>query len=137
MQCTGPVEGNTNDTALLRKRLEYGLADPPDRITNELDALGLVELMSCANQTEIPLIDQIRERYTLILILLRDGDHEPKVRADELVERLFFSTANTLGQAYFLRLVDQRIATDLLEVLIERPFPEGTLREAKLIRPPR
>ena len=59
VQRAGAVERHAHDPALLRERLQDRLPDPPDRVGDELDSLGLVELMGGADQPEVPLIDQI------------------------------------------------------------------------------
>jgi hypothetical protein len=59
--------------------LENGLTDPPHGVGNELDALGLVELVRGANEPEVPFVDEIAETHALVLVLLGDGHHEPEV----------------------------------------------------------
>ena len=46
IQRTNLVQGQTYDTALLRQSLKNGLANPPHRITDELESTGFVELLS-------------------------------------------------------------------------------------------
>src|SRR5436309_1948088 len=53
------VEGHPHDATLLRQGLENRLANPPDRVRDELDALGLIEFVSGTNEAEIALIDEI------------------------------------------------------------------------------
>ena len=54
--------------------------------------------MSGPDQTQIPLVDQIGQGYTLILVLLGDGDNEAEVRANQLVQRLRILLPDRLGQ---------------------------------------
>ena len=58
MQGPSPVERNPDDPALLRQGLKNGLPDPPDRVGDELDALGLVELVRRADEAEVALVDR-------------------------------------------------------------------------------
>src|SRR5687768_10607029 len=76
VESAGAVERHPHDAALLGQRLEDRLADPPHGVADELDALRLVELMGRPDQTEVSLVDEVRERYALVLVLLRDGDDE-------------------------------------------------------------
>ena len=118
------VERHPHDAALLRQRLEDRLADPPDGVGDELDALGLVELVGRADEAEVALVDQIGERHALVLILLGDRHHEAEIAADQLVERLAVTRADALRELDFFFLRDQRILADLAEVLVERSLVE-------------
>src|SRR5215210_5325912 len=117
MERPGAVERHADDPALLGERLQNRLADPPHGIGNELDALGLVELVGGADEAEVALVDQVRERDSLILVLLGDRDHKAKIAANELVERLPVADANALGEAHLLLLRNQGILADLAEIL--------------------
>ena len=118
------VERHPHDAALLGQRLEDGLPDPPDRVGDELDALGLVELVRRADEAEVALVDQVGQRHALVLILLGHGDDEAEVAAHELVQRLAVAGADALGEIHFLFLRDQRILADLAEILVQRSFIE-------------
>jgi hypothetical protein len=110
--------------ALLRQRLEDGLPDPPDRVGDELDALGLVELVSRADEAEVALVDQVGERDTLVLVLLGHRDDEAEVAADQLVEGLTIAGADPLGEADLLLLRNQRVLADLTEILVQGSLVE-------------
>jgi hypothetical protein len=118
----GAVERHADDAALLGERLQDRLADPPDGVGDELDPLGLVELVGRADQAEVALVDQVRERDALVLVLLGDRDDEAQVGAHERVERLLVVGADALGEAHLLLARDQRIDADVAQVLVERPF---------------
>ena len=87
VQRAGAVERHAHDARLLGQRLEDRLPDPPHGVGDELDALGLVELVGGADEAEVALVDQVGERDALVLVLLGDRDDEAQVRAHELVER--------------------------------------------------
>ena len=72
MQSAGAVQGDTYDSRLFGQCLKDGLANPPNRVRDELDPLRLVEFVGGANETEVALVDQIGERDALILIFFRD-----------------------------------------------------------------
>ena len=124
MQRAGAIERHPDDPALLGEGLQDRLPDPPHRIGDELDSLGLVELVRRADEAKIPLVDQIRKRNPLILILLGNGNHESEIAAPQLVERLGLAGTDALGKRNLFLLVDQRILADLAEVLVERAFVE-------------
>src|SRR5438094_1040 len=133
VQRPGAVERDAHDARLLGERLENRLADPPHRIRDELDPFRLVELVGGANQAEVALVDQIGERDTLILVLLRDRHHEPQVGAHQLVERLGIALLDPLRERHFLLTGDQRVLADLAEILVERSLIErGTFRRVQL-----
>src|SRR5439155_1526883 len=118
---------------LLGERLEDRLTDPPHGIGDELDPLGLVELVGRPDQPEVALVDQIREGDALVLVFLGDGDDEPEVGADQLVQRLLVLRLDALGQRDLFLARNQRILADLAEVLIQRSLVErGALRRVQL-----
>jgi hypothetical protein len=124
---SGAVERNADDPALLGEGLQDGLLDPPDGVGDELDALGLVELVGRADEPDVALVDEVAERDALILVLLGDGHDEPEVGADERVERFLFPLPDPLGQLDLPFASQQRIGADLLQVLVEGAFLEGAL----------
>src|SRR5439155_17203065 len=65
-----------------------GLADPPRRVRGELVALLVVELLDRADQTNVPLLDQVQEIHAAADVLLRDRDDEPEVGLRQLVPRV-------------------------------------------------
>ena len=81
--------------------------------------------MGGPDQTQVAFVDQVRQRYALVLILLGDRDHEAEVGSDELVQCLVFSSADRLGEPGLLVAVDERVRRDLFEVLIKRALSEG------------
>jgi hypothetical protein len=113
VQGSGAVERDPHDPALLGQRLEDGLSNPPDGVGDELDALGLVELVGRADEAEVALVDQVGEGHALVLILLGHGNDESQVAADQLVESLRFPDANPLRQVDLFLLRDQRVLADL------------------------
>src|SRR6185503_3115128 len=121
------VERHAHDARLLGQRLQNGLANPPDRVRDELDALRLVEFVRGANEAEVALVDQIRERHALVLILLRDRHDEAQVGAHQLVQGFLLALADALRETDLLVAIDQRIDADVTQILIERAFLERRL----------
>src|SRR5687767_4530231 len=122
MQRSRTIQWNPYDSRLLGECLEDALADPPYGVGYELDPLRLVELVRRADQPKVALVDQIRERYTLVLIFLRDRNDEAEIRPDELVECFLVVGANALRESDFLLARDKRIDADVPKILIERAF---------------
>jgi len=54
-----------------------------------------------ANEAEVALVDQIRERDSLILIFLRDRDDESEIRSDEGVESFLVVLPDALRELDF------------------------------------
>src|SRR5256714_6386138 len=96
-----------------------------DGIRDEFDALRLVEFVGRPNEAEVPLVDQIREGDTLILILFGDGHDESEIRPDQSIECLLVILPDTLRELHFLLATDEGKDADVPEVLIERSFVDG------------
>ena len=87
MQRAGAVQRHADDAALLGEGLENRLADPPDGVGDELDALGLVELVGRADQAEVALIDEVFQRNTAFAVQLGHQDHEAQIGLDQALRR--------------------------------------------------
>jgi hypothetical protein len=107
-----PIERHPDNAGLLGQRLEDRLADPPHRVADELDAFGLVEFVSRANQTEVAFVDQIGQGHALVLVLLGDAHDEPQVGSHQLVERLGVAELDPLREIDLVLPGDQRVLTD-------------------------
>src|SRR4029078_8882792 len=116
------IERNAQDARLFRESLKNALANPPHSVRDELDSFRLVELVSGANEAKVALIDQVRERNSLVLIFFRHGDDKSEVRPDKFVQRLLIIRANPASERDFLLARDERIDTDVTKVLIQRSF---------------
>ena len=87
---------------------------------------GAVELLDRANQPEHALLDQVRERQALALVLACDGDHEPQVRVDHALLRREVAALDALGELDLVRAGEQRVTTRLVEEELEgvlEPLP--------------
>ena len=74
-----------NRPRVVLDRAHQGLPNPPDRVGGELEAAPVVELLDGADQPQVPLLDQIRERQAQVPVVLGDGDYELEVVLDEAV----------------------------------------------------
>ena len=74
---------NTDGTGLVGDSARDGLTDPPRGVRGELEALLVVELLDGANQTEVALLNQVKEQHAAADIALGDGDDQTQVCADE------------------------------------------------------
>src|SRR5881394_285376 len=118
-QIGGAVERHADRAALPRERGEDRLADPPHGVRDELHALIGIELARGGKQADVALADEISERQTAILVLLRDRDHEPQVALHELLHRLLVAGAHLARERDLLFLRKQRSLGDLVQVLVE------------------
>ena len=75
----GAVERHPDGAALPGQRGEDGLADPPDGVGDELDALVGVELPGRGEEPDVAFADQIGEREPAVLVFLGDRDDEAEV----------------------------------------------------------
>ena len=60
------------------------LADPPGGVGRELVAAPPLELVDGLHQADVAFLDQVEEQESAVRVLLRDRDHEPQVRLDQL-----------------------------------------------------
>ena len=60
------------------------LADPPGGVGGEFVALLVIELLSCTDQAEGTLLDQVLEAQAPVHVLLGDRHHQPQVRLNHL-----------------------------------------------------
>src|ERR1043166_6026773 len=120
------VERDPDGARLLGERLEDALPHPPDRVTDELHAVGGVEL---AHRLEQPLVadrHQLREIEAVTLEPLHVGDDEAQVRRDQPVDRDLVPFAGAPGEPDLLLGVrDHRELAYVQQVLIERVVGRG------------
>ena len=84
------IERNSNRSRLLRQGLEYGLADPPDGVRNEFDALVRVELLDrLPPQPLVADAHELCESQATALVLLHIRDNEPEIRRYESFSGFF------------------------------------------------
>ena len=77
------VHGNTDGSGLVGDSARDGLTNPPRGVRGELKTLLVVELLDGANQTEVALLDQVKEQHAAADIALGDGDDQTQVCTDE------------------------------------------------------
>src|SRR5690606_21077715 len=126
-----PVEREPHDAALLGERLEDGLADPPDGVGDELEPARLVEPLRRLDQPVVPLVDDVGQREPLALVLLRDGDDEAEVGADELVEGRRVALFDPAGELDLLLGLEQGDLPNLLEVLVQHALLAGDVHRSR------
>src|SRR5207248_6820159 len=102
------VHRNADRARLVRDATLHRLADPPRRVSRELEALAPVELLGGADQADDSLLDQVEERQAVALVLLRDRDDEAQVRVDEQVLGLLVTALDRLRELDLLCRGQQR-----------------------------
>src|SRR5690242_5470164 len=115
----GPVERHANGAALSGERRQNRLANPPDSVRDELDALIRIEFSRGGEQADVPLTDEINEWKSAVLILLRHGNDEPEIALHQFLERVLITGADFPREVELLRSLEQGIGAHLVEVLIE------------------
>jgi hypothetical protein len=116
----GDVDGNANRPALVGERAGDGLADPPGGVGRELEAEPVVELLDCADQPQVALLDQIQERHAGLGVVPGDGHDEPQVGLDELPLRLLVALVLPPGELALLGRRQQAAVADLANVELQR-----------------
>ena len=114
------VHRNADGARLVRDRSRDGLANPPRRVRRELEALAIVELLDGTDETERPLLDQIKERQAASEVALRDRHDEAQVGLDHLALSAHVALLDALRQIDLLAGGEQRHATDLTQVEAQR-----------------
>src|SRR5687767_12220370 len=71
------VDRDPDGASLVGHRAGDRLPDPPGGVGRELVALGVVEFLDRADQTEVALLDQVQEQHAAARVALGQGDHEP------------------------------------------------------------
>src|SRR5215467_10980802 len=115
----GAVEWNADGPSLTGECGQDGLANPPDGVRDELDALIRIELSGGGEEADVAFTDQVDEREASVLIFLGDGDDEAQVTLDELLEGVLVAGADLFREIDLLRPFEQGIGGHLVEVLIE------------------
>lgn len=79
------VHRDTDGAGLVGHRAGDRLTDPPGGVRGELVALGVVELLDRADQTEVALLDEVQEEHAAAGVTLGQGDHQTEVGLQEVV----------------------------------------------------
>ena len=95
------------------------LADPPDGVADELDAVVGIELPGRRHQPHVPLLDQVQEGHPPVLVLLGHGDHEAEVGADQQVKGPLVARAGAPGDPLLLVGAQQRVPAQVVQVEVQ------------------
>ena len=79
------VHRNADGAGLVGDGAGDGLANPPGGVGGELEALGVVELLHRADETEVALLNEIQKQHAAAHIALGNGDHQAQIGLDELL----------------------------------------------------
>jgi len=101
------------------ERGEDGLANPPDGVRDELDALIGVELPRRRQEADVSLADEVGEGQAAVLVLLGDRDHEAEVPLHQLLHGLRVAGAHQPGDGDLLLRRQERGLADLEQVLVQ------------------
>src|SRR6266852_2196603 len=120
----GHVDRDTNRPALVGNRTRHRLPNPPRRVSRELEAAPVLELVDCAHQADVAFLDKVEEPKSAVRVTLGEAHHQSQVGFGQL-----FLSAPALGLARCDRFERERKflgrnldpALDLLDRLL-RPF---------------
>ena len=82
------VHGDPDRARLIGDRTRDRLPDPPRRISRELVAAAILELIDRLHQADVAFLNEIEELQTAVRVFLCDRDDEPKVGFDHFLLRL-------------------------------------------------
>src|SRR6185312_13300165 len=98
-------------------------ANPPHRVSGELEALVRLEALDRLHEADIALGNHFANRQAIAAIAHGDLGHEPQMRSHQLVRRLAVPMlAPALGEHVFLLRLQHREPLDLLQVAGESRF---------------
>jgi hypothetical protein len=72
--------------------------------------------MRGADQTEVPLVDQVGERDSVMLVLLRHGDDETEIRAYQSIDGKRISASRPAREIRLIGRFEERERPDLAKV---------------------
>ena len=110
------VHRDANSARLVRDRARHRLPDPPGRVSRELVALAIVELLDGTDEAEGPFLDQVEEAEATTEIRLRDRDDEPEIGLDHLSFRRHVAALDALCEVDLLVGGEKRDLADLPQV---------------------
>ena len=96
------VDGDADGARLVGDGAGDGLTDPPRRVGGELVALGVVELLDRLDETQIALLNEVKEEHSAPDVALGDGDDQTQVRLGELLLGLFTVLDCLFERGHFL-----------------------------------
>jgi len=102
------------------------LPDPPYGIGNEFESSCLIKFLGRLYQSQVTLIDQIRQAEPLILVLLGNRYYESQVRTGKLLQCSAVPLLDTLREFNLFLNSDQLLFPYLLPILVKGgAFPVG------------
>src|SRR5262249_4484648 len=130
----GPVEWHPHRPPMTGDRRLYRLADPPDRVRDELDAAVRIELPGRRHQAKIPLTDEIDEWNSPVLEFFGDRDHESNIVAGQALLGGKVAAEGLSCQLHLLVTGEEGNFADFVQIKIEA-FPAFIDRFRDLGRP--
>ena len=119
LQTLDDVNGHPNRSSFVGESPGDGLPNPPRCVRGELEPPPPVELLDCANQAQRSLLDQIEERQSLVAVVLRNRDDEPKVGLNHRVLRGQIASLDPLCQRHLLGRRQEGVTTGLAQKQLE------------------
>src|SRR5688572_24580406 len=113
------VDRDADGPRLIGDRARDRLPDPPRRVRRELVPLAVVELLDRADETDVPLLDQVEEAHAAADVLLRDRDDETQVRLGQVVPRVVALLDELVGETAQRALLVRIALHELVEILHE------------------
>src|SRR5258705_1668407 len=92
--------GEAERPTMIREGVNDGLADPPDRVGDELDVLLGIESLGGLDEPDVPFIDEIEKGQTAAAVLLGEAHHEPEVRLYEPLESLLAPLLDAIAENF-------------------------------------
>ncbi|EXI76456.1 MAG: hypothetical protein AW07_00404 [Candidatus Accumulibacter sp. SK-11] len=112
---------------LVHDRALDALANPPGGVSREAKTALGIELLDGVNQAEIPLLDHVQQWQTAVQVMFGDVDHQPQVVLDHLLPRQEVPGTRTTCPGCFLGGREERLCTDLVEVMLRHVVEQFSL----------
>src|SRR5699024_8616716 len=109
------------------------LANPPCCIGREFEALGVVKLLNCFDQTQVSFLNQIQELHAAANIAFCDADNQSQVCLGQTFSCIRVALCHSFSQFNLFLWSQQRNTADLLEVNFDRVIDADTVYRQQCI----
>src|SRR5579859_4968683 len=104
---------NMNSACMFCHRSTDRLTNPPGGVGAETEAANRIEFLRGAYQSEIALLNKIKERDPMIIVALGNAHDEAQIGFNQPLLRVHIASDDPSGYVQLLLCCEQGIASDL------------------------
>ncbi len=113
------LDGQFHGAGLLGEGVHDGLADPPDRVGDELDVAGGIEPFGGLDQADVALLDQILKRQAAPPVFVGDRNHIFQISAHQIVQGFHIAPGDFFSQLGFFFPGQRFDFADLPQIVVQ------------------